>query len=387
MDVKERSIKLHEKLGGKIETKSKIKMDSIESLSLAYTPGVAAVCELIHEDKTLAKKLTMKKNTIAVISDGSAVLGLGNIGPYAAIPVMEGKAVLFKEFGDVDAYSLCLDTQDTEEIIRTIKLLSVNFAGINLEDISAPRCFEIERRLSEELDIPVFHDDQHGTAIVVLAALLNSLKLKGVEISSQKCVINGSGAAGVAIAKLLHKSGIDDIVLCDSKGAISSKRDDLNDSKLELLTFSNKYDESGSIHDVIKNKDIFIGVSKGNLLDANDIRAMARNPIVFAMANPTPEILPQIAIEGGAFIIGTGRSDYPNQVNNVLAFPGIFRGAIDSGASTITEDMKLAAAYGIASVLEDWEINTENILPKPFDKRLLEKVSNAVRVAYDKYTE
>ena len=382
MNVNERAIRLHEQLKGKIETVAKAKVDSMEALSLSYTPGVAAPCMDIHENPSRAYELTMKNNTVAVISDGSAVLGLGNIGALAAMPVMEGKAVLFKEFGGVDAVPICLDTQDTAEIIRTVELLAPNYAGINLEDISAPRCFEIEEALKSKLDIPVFHDDQHGTAIVVLAALINAMKLKKMEISDASCVINGSGAAGVAIAKLLLLAGMKNIVVCDTKGAIVKSRKDLNPSKLELADLTNPGYESGSIHDIIKGKDIFIGVSKGNLLGEEDIKSMAKNPVILAMANPSPEILPGVAKEAGAFIVGTGRSDFDNQVNNVLAFPGIFRGVIDIRAKRITEEMKLAAAYGLAGVLTGDEITPESILPKPFDPRVLGSVSNAVKSAY-----
>lgn len=356
---------------------------TMDDLSLAYTPGVAAPCELIAKDPSQALELTLKSNAVAVVSDGSAVLGLGNIGPLAAIPVMEGKALLFKEYADINAWPICLDTQDTEEIIETVQRIAPVFGGINLEDISAPRCFEIEERL-QGLGIPVFHDDQHGTAIVLLAALINACKVTGREISSLKVVINGAGAAGTAIAKLLRCIGqepdacisVADVIVCDSKGAIHRDRDDLNDMKRDLLRFSNHTHRSGTLAEVLPGADVFIGVSKGNLINAEHVKSMAPEPIIFAMANPTPEIMPDVARQAGAAVVGTGRSDFPNQVNNVLAFPGIFRGALDVGAKRITEKMKIAAAYALAGAVS--EPTPDRIIPSPLDRSVSPLVAKAV---------
>jgi len=383
MKNESKSVKLHKKLNGKIDVISKMKVDNMESLSLAYTPGVADVCLEIKNDEEKIYDLTSKSNMVAIVTDGSAVLGLGNIGTKASLPVMEGKAVLFKEFGNVNAFPVLIDTNDVDTIVNTVKLISGNYGGINLEDISAPRCFEIEERLIKELDIPVFHDDQHGTAIVVLAGLINALKLKKLEFENIKIVINGSGAAGIAITKLLLKMGVKDIVVCDSKGAIYKGKEGLNSYKEEIALVTNKNMEKGSIHDVIKNKDVFIGVSKGNLLNSNDIKAMNPKPIVFAMANPTPEIDPTLAKSAGALVVGTGRSDYPNQVNNVIAFPGIFRGVLDIRAKEITMGMKIAAAYAIANTINDDEICEDYIIPKPFNENVLINVSEAVKKAYE----
>ncbi len=382
MEYGKKSIELHEKIVGKLEIVSKAPVNNMEELSLAYTPGVADVCMEIYEKPDRIYDLTSKGNTVAVVTDGSAVLGLGDIGAKASLPVMEGKAVLFKEFGNVDAFPVLIESNDIDTIVNTVKLIAGNYGGVNLEDISAPRCFEIEERLKKELDIPVFHDDQHGTAVVVLAGLINALKLKKMKFEDIKVVVNGSGAAGIAITKLLLKVGVKEIVVCDSKGAIYEGKEGLNSYKEEIALVTNRYMEKGTIHEVIKNKDVFIGVSKGDLLGSEDIEAMNAESIVFAMANPIPEVDPAIAKSAGALIVGTGRSDYPNQVNNVVAFPGIFRGALDVRAKEITEDMKIAAAYGIANSIDDEEICEDYILPKPFDKKVLKNVSEAVKKAY-----
>ncbi|MCR4651489.1 MAG: NADP-dependent malic enzyme [Lachnospiraceae bacterium] len=379
MTTAELAMQLHEQWQGKIETVAKSKVKSREDLALAYTPGVAEPCKVIAEDKELAYKYTMKANTIAVVSDGSAVLGLGNIGPHAAMPVMEGKAVLFKEFGGVNAVPICLDTQDTEEIIKAVTYLAPGFGGINLEDISAPRCFEIEERLKATLDIPVFHDDQHGTAIVVLAATINALKIIKKDKAECKVVVNGAGSAGVAISKLLMRYGFKNLILCDRTGAIASDRTNLNSSKKEMLELSNPNDEKGSLADVIKNADIFVGVSAPDTLTADMVKTMATDPIVFAMSNPVPEIMPDVAKAAGARIVGTGRSDFPNQINNVVAFPGIFKGALEGRARQITEDMKLAAAEAIASLVSDEELNEDFIMPAAFDPRVADTVAAAVK--------
>ncbi|MBP9996989.1 MAG: NADP-dependent malic enzyme [Lachnospiraceae bacterium] len=373
------AMELHEQWQGKIETVAKSKVKSREDLALAYTPGVAEPCKVIAKDKELAYKYTMKANTIAVVSDGSAVLGLGNIGPEAAMPVMEGKAVLFKEFGGVNAVPICLDTQDTEEIIKTVQFLAPTFGGINLEDISAPRCFEIEQRLKETLDIPVFHDDQHGTAIVVLAATINALKIVKKEKADCKIVVNGAGSAGVAITKLLLNYGFKNVVMVDRTGAIASDRTDLNWSKKEMLELTNPNDEKGSLADVMKNADIFVGVSAPNTLTADMVKTMNTDPIIFAMSNPVPEIMPDVAKAAGARIVGTGRSDFPNQINNVVAFPGIFKGALEGRAKQITEEMKLAAAEAIASLVSDDELCEDMIMPEAFDPRVADKVAAAVK--------
>lgn len=386
-DYSRQSLALHESLRGKISIELKTELNSKEDMSLCYSPGVAEPCMQIANDPEKAWTLTCKGNMVAVVSDGSAVLGLGNIGPAAAMPVMEGKAMLFKKFGGVDAFPICLDTQDTEEIIQTVKLLAPTFGGINLEDISSPRCFEIEERL-QDLGIPVFHDDQHGTAIVTLAGLINACKLLNKEMGELRVVINGAGAAGVAIAKLLIGKDQDpeiftpvkEIVICDTKGIIHRDRKDLNSLKTYLLTFSNPNNQKGTVRDAILDADVFIGVSSENILIAEDIRKMAPEPIIFAMANPNPEIDPNIAYEGGAGVVGTGRSDLPNQVNNVLAFPGIFKGALAVRATRITPRMKLAAAYAIAN--EVGEISRDHIIPSSLDFEIADKVADAVKAAW-----
>ncbi|MFT7588635.1 MAG: malate dehydrogenase (oxaloacetate-decarboxylating) [Limisphaerales bacterium] len=383
-DYFEESVKLHRKLGGKISIQNKIEVDSNEVLSLVYSPGVAQPCLEIQKDNDLAYELTMKGNSVAVVTDGSAVLGLGNIGPYAAIPVMEGKAMLFKKFADINAFPICLDTQDTEEIIATVKRIAPAFGGINLEDISAPRSFEIESRL-QDIGIPVFHDDQHGTAIVVLAGMLNSAKILGKSLDQMKVVINGAGAAGIAIARLLRCINLEEdsclavrnLIACDSKGIISNTRTDLNESKLELLKYSNPHNVSGTLRDALIDADAFIGVSMANLLTAKDIATMATDPVIFALANPTPEIMPEEAYKGGAAIVATGRSDFPNQVNNVLAFPGIFRGALDSRAPRITAQMKLAAAHAIADCVPN--PSREEIIPSSLNMEVATKVAESIK--------
>ena len=379
MGVNEEALKAHEEWNGKLSTEAKSKVDSREALAIAYTPGVAEPCKEIAKDKDLAYKYTWKANTIAVVSDGSAVLGLGNIGPEAAMPVMEGKAVLFKEFGGVNAVPICLDTQDTEEIIKTVKYIAPGFGGINLEDISAPRCFEIEERLKAELNIPVFHDDQHGTAIVVLAASINALKVTGKKKEDCKIVVNGAGAAGVAISKLLLKYGFGSLTLCDSRGIVSADRSDLNDTKKEMLKITNPENRSGSLADAVVGTDIFVGVSAPGVLTADMIKTMNAEPIIFAMANPVPEIMPDEAKAAGARIVGTGRSDFPNQINNVVAFPGIFRGALDARAPQITEEMKLAAAEAIAAAVPADKLCEDNIMPEAFDPHVRDAVAEAVK--------
>ncbi len=375
MDYNKLSVDAHRKNKGKLEVISKLKITNKDELSIAYTPGVAQVCLEIKENEDEWYELSSAANTVAIISDGSAVLGLGNIGPKASLPVMEGKAALFKEFANVNAFPIVLDTQNVEEIIKTIKFLAPSFGGINLEDISGPRCFEIENRLKEELNIPVFHDDQHGTAIVVLAGLINSMKITNKNKENLKVVINGSGAAGIAIAKLLHKYGIKEIIICDSKGVISRHRDDLSDVKFEMLTITNPNDICCTLYDALKNADVFIGVSKGNLLKEEHIRYMNKDPIIFALANPIPEIMPDEAKKYGVAIIATGRSDFPNQLNNVLAFPGIFKGALKM-KTQISNDMKIEAAIALSNLVEN--LNPENIIPNPFDKRVADTIANAV---------
>jgi malate dehydrogenase (oxaloacetate-decarboxylating) len=379
MDNSELALKLHEEWKGKLETVAKSKVKSREDLALAYTPGVAEPCKVIAKDKEAAYKYTIKSNTIAVVSDGSAVLGLGNIGPYAAMPVMEGKAVLFKEFGGVNAVPICLDTQDTEEIIKAVTYLAPGFGGINLEDISAPRCFEIETRLKEILDIPVFHDDQHGTAIVVLAGIINALKIVGKEKEACKIVVNGAGAAGIAITKLLLNYGFKNILLCDRTGIIYRGREGLNWAKEEIANTTNPGSEKGDLAAGLVGADIFIGVSAPGVVTADMVKTMNKDAIIFAMANPVPEIMPDVAKAAGARIIGTGRSDFPNQINNVVAFPGIFKGALEGRARQITEDMKMAAALAIASLVSDDELNEDNIMPEPFNPKVAEAVSEAVK--------
>ena len=370
---------LHEQWNGKIETTAKSKVNSREDLALAYTPGVAEPCKVIAEDKEAAYKYTIKSNTVAVVSDGSAVLGLGNIGAEAAMPVMEGKAVLFKEFGGVNAFPICLDTQDTEEIIKTVVNIAPAFGGINLEDISAPRCFEIEERLKELLDIPVFHDDQHGTAIVVLAGIINGLKVTGKKKEECKVVVNGAGSAGVAITKLLLKYGFVNVIMCDKAGIINESTPDLNWMQEIMSKQTNPNQEAGTLADALKNADIFVGVSAPGIVSAEMVSSMNKDSILFAMANPVPEIMPDVAKAAGARVVGTGRSDFPNQVNNVVAFPGIFKGALEGRATQITEEMKLAAAHALANLVPEDELNDENILPEAFDPRVAEAVSKAVK--------
>jgi malate dehydrogenase (oxaloacetate-decarboxylating) len=379
MNLNEQALKLHEEWNGKLEITSKCPVKTREDLSLAYTPGVAEPCRVIAKDKSEAYRYTIKANTIAVVSDGSAVLGLGNIGPYAAMPVMEGKAVLFKEFGGVNAVPICLDTQDTEEIIKTIVAIAPAFGGINLEDISAPRCFEIEERLKSLLDIPVFHDDQHGTAIVVLAAAINALKVTGKNKDSCRIVVNGAGSAGIAISKLLLNYGFKHIILCDIYGIISKEYKQLNWMQEQMLEVTNLDNKNGTLADALVGADLFVGVSAPNIVTKEMVSTMNKDAIIFAMANPTPEIMPDLAREAGARVVATGRSDFPNQVNNVVAFPGIFRGALEGRATQITEEMKLAAAVAIAGLVDDSELNEENIMPQPFDPRVSEVVSAAVK--------
>ncbi len=379
MNTNEKALLLHEKWNGKLEITSKAPVKSREDLSLAYTPGVAEPCKVIANNREAAYKYTMKANTVAVVSDGSAVLGLGNIGPYAAMPVMEGKAVLFKEFAGVNAVPICLDTQDTEEIIKAVTYLAPGFGGINLEDISAPRCFEIEERLKEILDIPVFHDDQHGTAIVVLAGIINALKV--VEKRKEDCrvIINGAGSAGIAITKLLLTYGFPHIILCDKAGIISRNAKGLNWMQQKMAEITNLANETGSLADAMKGADIFVGVSAPGIVTQEMVSSMNKNAILFAMANPVPEIMPDLAKAAGAKVVGTGRSDFPNQVNNVVAFPGIFKGALEGRATQITEEMKLAAAAAIASLVPDDELNENNIMPEAFNPKVAELVSEAVK--------
>lgn len=381
-DYSELSLELHEKNRGKVQMSSKIDVKDKEDLSIAYTPGVAAPCMKIHENPEEVYKYTLKGNMVAIVSDGSAVLGLGNIGAEAGIPVMEGKAILFKEFAGVEAFPICLDTNDVEDIVKTVKNIAPVFGGINLEDISAPRCFEIEKRLKEELDIPVFHDDQHGTAIVVSAAIINAAKLmKYKNIEDLEVVINGAGSAGIAIAKMLLNMNVKNIILCDKLGAITEDYEGINEEQLKMAKVTNKNKEKGLLKDIIKGKDVFIGVSRPKMLTKEMIKTMGKEPIIMAMANPTPEIMPDEAIEGGAFIVGTGRSDFPNQVNNVLAFPGIFRGALDARATDINEEMKVAAAHAIANSVLEKDLSTDYILPMAFDKNVSKNVAEAVKKA------
>ncbi len=382
MDYAAESLRLHRKLKGKLNIVSKVPVENRDDLSIAYTPGVAEPCREISKNKSLVYDYTIKSNYIAVISDGTSVLGLGDIGPEAAMPVMEGKCVLFKEFGGVDAVPICLNTKDPEEIINVIAKMAPSFGGFNLEDISAPRCFMIERRLKSMLDIPVFHDDQHGTAVVVLAGLINALKIKGKKISEVEVVINGAGAAGISTARLLKNYGAGNVIICDTHGAIYRNRPEgMNDEKNLLAEETNYGNEKGSLDEVLRGKDVFIGVSKAGAIDQAMIRTMNKEAVIFAMANPVPEIFPDEAKSAGAKIIGTGRSDFPNQVNNVLAFPGIFRGALDIMAKDINEDMKLAAAHAIAEIITAEELHEENIIPKAFDLRVGPKVAAAVAAA------
>lgn len=382
MDYNKLSLEMHMKNQGKIEIVSKVAVKTREDLSTAYTPGVAEPCRKIAANKSDVYKYTAKSNLVAVVSDGTAVLGLGDIGPEAAMPVMEGKAILFKEFGGVDAFPICLDTKDTEEIIKTVKYLAPTFGGINLEDISAPRCFEIERRLKEELDIPVFHDDQHGTAIVVSAGLINAFKLVGKSFEEANVVINGAGSAGISICKLLMEQGIGNVVLVDRNGALAKGEQWMNEAQKAMAEVTNKNGERGSLAEIMKGKDVFIGVSAPNVVTAEMVKTMAKDPIIFAMANPTPEIMPEEAARGGARVIATGRSDYPNQINNVLVFPGIFRGALDVEATDITEEMKVAAARAIASIIKEEELKEDYIIPSAFNPEVAKVVAAEVgRVA------
>ncbi|MFZ7119993.1 MAG: NAD(P)-dependent malic enzyme [Eubacteriaceae bacterium] len=381
MDYYEQSLEVHKKNKGKIKVESKVPVDNYHDLSIAYTPGVSKPCLEIKNKDENAFLYTAKGNMVAVVSDGSAVLGLGNIGGLASLPVMEGKAILFKKFADVDSFPICLNTQITEEIIGTVINIAPSFGGINLEDISAPRCFEIEERLIESLNIPVFHDDQHGTAVVTLAALINSVKLTGKNFNSIKVVINGAGAAGVAITKLLHKYGVKEIILCDSKGIICGERNDLSSYKKDILNITNPKGLCGDLSDALIEADVFIGVSVAGVLKKEYVNTMAKNSIIFAMANPVPEIMPDEAKEAGASVVGTGRSDFNNQINNVLAFPGIFRGALDIRARKINDHMKIAASEAIASLISKEELNAEYVIPKVFDKNVVEKVSQAVKTA------
>ena len=367
-------------LGGKISIRNRIPVKTRDDLSMAYTPGVARICMEINQDPEDAYKLTTKGNTVAVVTDGTAVLGLGNIGPKAAMPVMEGKAMLFKEFADIDAWPICLDTTDTEEIIRIVKAIAPGFGGINLEDIAAPRCFEIEQRLREELEIPVFHDDQHGTAVVTTAALINALKVVGKNVEKIKVIVSGAGAAGIACTKMIMHLGVKNLIVCDSKGAIHSKRTNLNPSKNWLAENSNPEKESGALKEVIAGADVFLGVSAPNIIGQKDVKNMAKDPIVFAMSNPDPEISPEEASPFAA-VMATGRSDYPNQINNVLCFPGIFRGALDCRSSTINEEMKLAAAHAIAGVVDDAHLNADYIIPSVFDTTVAKKISESVQAS------
>lgn len=378
MDYNALSLKMHEEHQGKIGIVSKVQVKTREDLSTAYTPGVAEPCRRIHAKKSDVYRYTAKKNLVAVVTDGTAVLGLGDIGPEAALPVMEGKAILFKEFADVDAFPICLDTKDTEEIIATVKRIAPGFGGINLEDISAPRCFEIERRLKEELDIPVFHDDQHGTAIVVAAGLLNALKLVGKTMEQVNIVINGAGSAGISICKLLMQFGAGNVVLVDRNGAVSIDEDWLNGAQRSMAEVTNRHNERGPLTEIIKGKDVFIGVSAPNVVTAEMVSSMNHDAIVFAMANPVPEIMPEEAKKGGARVIATGRSDYPNQINNVLVFPGIFRGALDALATDITEEMKMAAARAIAAIVKEDELKEDYIIPGAFNPEVAKAVAAEV---------
>ena len=379
MTNSEKALALHKEWNGKIETTPKCEVKSREDLALAYTPGVAEPCKVIAEAKEAAYQYTIKSNTVAVVSDGSAVLGLGNIGAAAAMPVMEGKAVLFKEFGNVNAFPICLDTQDTEEIIKTVVNIAPAFGGINLEDISAPRCFEIESRLKELLDIPVFHDDQHGTAIVVLAGIINALKVTGKKKEDCKIVVNGAGSAGIAISKLLLRYGFPHLTLCDKSGILNKDSKDLNWMQKEMMNVTNLEGRSGTLADAFVGADIFVGVSAPNIVSAEMVASMNKDAILFAMANPVPEIMPDVAKAAGAKVVGTGRSDFPNQVNNVIAFPGIFKGALEGRATQITEEMKLAAALALASLVPEDELNEDNILPEAFNPRVADVVSAAVK--------
>ena len=381
MDKKEFALKQHEEWNGKIEVISRAKVSTPEDLAVAYTPGVAEPCLEISKDVDLSYKYTRRGNMVAVVTDGTAVLGLGDIGPEAGMPVMEGKCVLFKEFGDVDAFPLCVRSKSVDEIVRTVELLAGSFGGVNLEDISAPRCFEIERQLKEKCDIPIFHDDQHGTAIVTAAAMLNALKLTGRKLDEIKVVTSGAGAAGIAIIKLLISLGLKNVIMCDRTGAIYEGREGLNAEKIEMAKISNRNMEKGTLAEVIKGADVFIGVSAPGTVTEEMVKTMAKDPILFPMANPVPEIMPELAKSAGAAVIGTGRSDFPNQINNVLAFPGIFRGTLDVRATDINDEMKVAAAYAIADLVSDEELAADYIIPNPFDKRVAQSVAKAVSEA------
>ncbi len=381
MDYAKESLKLHEQWNGKIEVVSRVPLETRDDLSLAYTPGVAQPCLEIQKDIDKSYELTRRSNLVAVITDGTAVLGLGDIGPEAGMPVMEGKCVLFKAFGDVDAIPLCVRSKDVDEIVKTVSMIAGSFGGINLEDISAPRCFEIERKLKEICDIPVFHDDQHGTAVVTLAAMINALKLTGKKLDEIRVVTSGAGAAGIAIIKLLIAMGLNDVVLCDRKGAIYEGREGLNKEKIEMAQITNKQMRKGSLEDVIKGADVFIGVSAPGCVTPDMVKSMAKDPIIFAMANPTPEIMPDLAREAGAAVVGTGRSDFPNQINNVLAFPGIFRGALDVRASEINDEMKIAAAKAIADFIKDDELSADYIIPSALNRDVAAAVASAVSQA------
>ncbi|HDK7139300.1 TPA: NAD-dependent malic enzyme [Clostridium botulinum] len=379
MDIKEKSLMVHKKFKGKLSIEGKIQVKNKEDLSIAYTPGVAEPCVKINEDKSLVYEYTMKGNTVAVVTNGTAVLGLGDIGPYAGLPVMEGKSLLFKEFADIDSFPICIDSKDPEEIIKTVKLIAPGFGGINLEDIKAPECFYIEKKLKEELDIPVFHDDQHGTAIVVLAGIYNALRLVGKKLEEARIVINGAGSAGISICKLLLQAGAKNIIMCDKEGSLVKGNSNLNEAQKLIVEVTNKENEKGTLKDVIKGKDVFIGVSAPNILTEEMVTSMNKDSIVFAMANPTPEIMPDKAKKAGARVVATGRSDFPNQINNVLVFPGIFRGALDVRSKVINEEMKLAASKAIASLVQDNELNEEYIIPGAFDKRVAEVVAEEVK--------
>ncbi len=381
MDIKELAMKKHEEWGGKIEIKSSTTAESKEALSIAYTPGVAEPCLGIQKDVDHSYSLTRRWNTVAVVTDGTAVLGLGDIGPEAGMPVMEGKCLLFKEFGDVDAIPLCVRSKEVDDIVKTVELLAGSFGGVNLEDISAPRCFEIERRLKKSCDIPIFHDDQHATAVVTLAAMLNALKLTGKKIDEIRVVTSGAGAAGIAIIRLLISMGLKDVVMCDRAGAIYKGREGLNSEKQEIAEITNQQMRKGSLADVLAGADVFIGVSAPNCVTPEMVKSMAKDPILFPMANPVPEIMPDLAKEAGAAVIGTGRSDFPNQINNVLAFPGIFRGALDVRASDINDEMKIAAAKAIASLVSDEELSADYIIPAPFNENVKDTVAKAVAEA------
>lgn len=381
MDKKEFALKQHEEWKGKIEVISRASIETPEELSVAYTPGVAEPCLKISEDVDLSYKYTRRGNMVAVVTDGTAVLGLGDIGPEAGMPVMEGKCALFKAFGDVDAFPLCVRSKEVDEIVKTVSLLAGSFGGVNLEDISAPRCFEIERKLKECCDIPIFHDDQHGTAVVTAAALINALKVVGKKLEEVKVVTSGAGAAGIAIIKLLVSLGLKNVVMCDRQGAIYEGRENLNAEKMEMAKISNRNQEKGTLQEVLKGADVFIGVSAPGTVTEEMVQNMAKDPILFPMANPVPEIMPELAKKAGAAVVGTGRSDFPNQINNVLAFPGIFRGALDVRASDINDEMKVAAAYAIAGLIQEEELTPEYIIPNPFDKRVAKAVAEAVAKA------